>query len=165
MEFKLERRRIGILFAYFIDGLWELPREVIAVSFSLMIYPILILQLAFGFPPFYASTIKFGPFSTQALERSEELKFRDLCFFNIRLLILFAVIVFLVEVTDIRGFYIFIGVGAISSGRYIRRMVAENKNGPLGYCFSFISQGRPMLVFDIWSIGLFLLIFVSRVFD
>jgi hypothetical protein len=134
----------------YIGQLWEVPGHAIRYSFWLIAYPILAYQLATGFPPFYASN---------AWRESQE-QFGDLIWRNrifILVLILFAYIAGLV---GIRGHLLLIGPMAIFVGWRIRTNLAASTDGPLGIFLGRVSFGRPMLIFDIWTIGLTILVFV-----
>lgn len=135
-------------------NLWDMPLSIIRLSLALFAYPILAIQLAAGFPPFY----------TSILHPSDD-GFKDFCRSLFPFVIGFMLVGGFIASTEIRGPIVLFGVGALVVGLHVRRRVSKNTNGPLGLYLTSLSWGRPMLVFDLWSIGITALICALVVFN
>lgn len=128
--------------------------DIGCASFS---YLIISLQLCFGFPPFYRNLDFY--FRSGAIKFSQEIPFIVFIFSGL------FVSMFLMVLLETRLFCIGFIVFSIWGGIGVRRNIRKYVGGVEPWLVNSLTVKFPMLVFDIWAIGLSALIAIVLFFD
>lgn len=110
------------------------------------VYLILALQVCFGFPPFY-----------QKGNEKEEMQALMPLMFAIMITLVLSTFATIVISDSFLFLLILFGALSIWTGVKARKMVQLRTSGPLPWLLTPLTIGvmnrRPMLVFDVWTIG------------
>lgn len=145
----------GAVIDQLVSQLWDMPASLISLSFGLLVYPAVSFLLAIEFPPFYVRVIeiKLENFLFLSKVEMKEEDFIKAWAFCTPFIVGLIIVIVTTWITGMRGPLVIVGSGALIAGLRIRRFISKNTDGPLGYYLTCISKGRPMLVFDIWTIA------------